>query len=105
MSAFAADLSAIRGLAQVLPGALPTAVNGIRVAASVRPRKFVIEGGDESPVTMPRTAFQVVYPDCTVMIDSGLDQATHDSFAPDGKTEPYYPENSPSCGRRSTAPA
>jgi glyoxylase-like metal-dependent hydrolase (beta-lactamase superfamily II) len=93
MSAFAADLSVIRGLAQVLPGALPTVVNGIRVAASVRPRKFVIEGGDDTPVTMPRTAFQVVYPDCTVMIDSGLDQATHDSFASDGKTEPYYPEN------------
>jgi glyoxylase-like metal-dependent hydrolase (beta-lactamase superfamily II) len=93
MSGFAPDLSVIRGLAQVLPGALPMAVNGIRVAASVRPRKFVIEGGDESQVTMPRTAFQVVYPDCTVMIDSGLDQATHDSFASDGKTEPYYPEN------------
>jgi glyoxylase-like metal-dependent hydrolase (beta-lactamase superfamily II) len=93
MSAFAPDLSVIRILAQVLPGALPTAVNGIRVAASVRPRKFVIEGGDESPVTMPRTAFQVGYPDCTVMIDSGLDQATHDSFASDGKSEPYYPEN------------
>src|SRR5437867_13407640 len=25
------------------------------------------------------------------MIDSGLDQATHDSFSPD-KPEPYYPE-------------
>lgn len=93
MSTFAADLSVIRGLARVLPGTLPNAVNGIRVAASVRPRKFVIEGGDDTPVTMPRTAFQVVYPDCTVMIDSGLDQSTHDSFASDGKTEPYYPEN------------
>ncbi len=40
---------------------------------------------------MPRTAFQVVYPDCTVMLDSGLDKATHDSFSPD-KPEPYYPE-------------
>lgn len=93
MSTFAPDLAVIRGLAQVLPGALPMAVNGIRVAASVRPRKFVIEGGDDTPVTMPRTAFQVVYPDCTMMIDSGLDQATHDSFASDGKTEPYYPES------------
>ena len=40
---------------------------------------------------MPRTAFQVVYPHCTVMIDSGLDKATHDSFSPD-KPEPYFPE-------------
>ena len=51
----------------------------------------MIQGGDDTPVTMPRTAFQVVYPDCTVMIDSGLDKATHDSFSPD-KPEPYYAE-------------
>ena len=88
---FAPDLTAIRRLAQILPGPLPVAVNGIRVAASIRPRKFVLQGGDETPVTMPRTAFQLVYPDCTVMIDSGMDQATHDSFSPD-KPEPYYPQ-------------
>src|SRR5215467_11689104 len=66
-------------MSTVLPGALPLAVNGVRVAASIRPRKFVIEGGDDTPVTMPRTAFQIVYPDCSVMIDSGLDEATHAS--------------------------
>jgi glyoxylase-like metal-dependent hydrolase (beta-lactamase superfamily II) len=88
---FAADLAVIRKLAGLLPGPRPVAVNGIRVAASIRLKRFVIEGGDESPVTMPRTAFQVVYPDCTVMIDSGLDQQTHDSFAPEGNTEPYFP--------------
>jgi glyoxylase-like metal-dependent hydrolase (beta-lactamase superfamily II) len=89
--AFDVDLATIRNLSRALPGALPTAVNGIRVAASIRPRKFVIEGGDDEPVTMPRTAFQLVYPDCTIMIDSGLDKATHDSFSPD-KPEPYFPE-------------
>jgi glyoxylase-like metal-dependent hydrolase (beta-lactamase superfamily II) len=86
---FGPDLAAVRALSTVQPGALPIAVNGIRVAASIRPRKFVIEGGDDTPVTMPRTAFQVVYPDCSVMIDSGLDKATHDSFSPD-KPEPYF---------------
>lgn len=89
--AFVADLSAMRAMSTVLPGALPLAVNGVRVGASIRPRKFVIAGGGDTPVTMPRTAFQVVYPDCTVMIDSGLDKATHDSFSPD-KPEPYYPD-------------
>ena len=89
---FGADLAVIRAMSTVLPGALPVAVNGVRVAASIRPRKLVIQGGDETPVTMPRTAFQVVYPDCTVMIDSGLDKATHDSFSPD-KPEPYYAED------------
>jgi glyoxylase-like metal-dependent hydrolase (beta-lactamase superfamily II) len=52
---------------------------------------LVVAGGDETPVTMPRTAFQIVYPDCSVMIDSGLDKATHDSFSPD-KPEPYFAE-------------
>ena len=86
---FHPDLATIRAMSTVLPGALPLAVNGVRVAASIRPRKFVIAGGDDTPVTMPRTAFQVIYPDCSVMLDSGLDKATHDSFSPD-KPEPYY---------------
>ena len=89
---FEANLAAIRRLANLLPGAKPTAVNGIRVAASIRPRKFVIQGGDDTPVTMPRTAFQVVYPDGTVMIDSGLDRETHDSFSTPDKREPYFPD-------------
>jgi glyoxylase-like metal-dependent hydrolase (beta-lactamase superfamily II) len=89
---FTADLAAIRRLARTLPGALPAAVNGIRVAASIRPNRFVIEGGDDTPITMPRTAFQVVYPDGTLMIDSGLDQETHDSFSTPDKREPYFPE-------------
>ena len=88
---FSPDLATIRAMSTVLPGALPLAVNGVRVAASIRPRKFVIEGGDDTPVTMPRTAFQIVYPDCSVMIDSGLDKATHASFSPD-KPEPYFAE-------------
>ena len=87
---FDADLGVIRRLANLLPGAKPVAVNGIRVAASIRSRKFVIEGGDDTPVTMPRTAFQVVYPDGTVMIDSGLDRKTHDSFSTPDKREPYF---------------
>lgn len=84
--AFEADLSAIRALATVVPGPLPIALNAVRFAASIRPRKFVIQGGDETPVTMPRTAYQVVYPDGAVMIDFGMDHATHESF---GQGEPY----------------
>jgi glyoxylase-like metal-dependent hydrolase (beta-lactamase superfamily II) len=87
---FHADIAEIRRLAGVMPGARPVAVNGVRVAASIRPRRFVIAGGDDTPVTMPRTAFQVVYPDGTVMIDSGLDKFTHDSFSDPDKPEPYF---------------
>lgn len=89
---FEAELSHIRRLAALLPGPRPVAVNGVRVAASIRPNRFVIEGGDDRPITMPRTAYQVVYPDCTVMIDSGLDQETHDSFSTPDKREPYFPD-------------
>lgn len=86
---FDVDLSTVRSLASVVPGPLPTALNAVNFAASIRPRKFVIEGGDETPVRMPRTAYQVVYPDGNVMIDSGMDQATHESF---GQGEPYDPQ-------------
>ena len=89
---FTADLAAIRRLAGILPGAWPVAVNAVRVAASIRSNRFVIEGGDDAPVTMPRTAFQLVYPDATVMIDSGLDRVTHDSFSTPDKREPYFPD-------------
>jgi len=89
---FGADLNVIRRLADLVPGAKPTAVNGIRVAASIRPRKLVIAGGDDTPVTMPRTVFQAVYPDGTVMLDTGLDAATHRSFSTPDKPEPYFPE-------------
>jgi glyoxylase-like metal-dependent hydrolase (beta-lactamase superfamily II) len=87
-AAFQPDLTTIRFMSRALPGLLPTRVNGVCVADSIRLRKFVIAGGDDTPVTMPRTAFQVVYPDRTVMIDSGLDKATHDSFSPE-RPEPY----------------
>jgi glyoxylase-like metal-dependent hydrolase (beta-lactamase superfamily II) len=83
---FGPDLARLRELAIAVPGALPTAVNGVRFAASIRPRKFVVEGGDDTPVAMPRTAFQVVYQDRTIMLDAGMDRETHDSF---GEGEPY----------------
>jgi glyoxylase-like metal-dependent hydrolase (beta-lactamase superfamily II) len=89
---FNPDLAAIRKLALSMPGPLPTALNNVNVAASIRPRKLAIEGGDDSAVTMPRTAYQVVYPDGPVMIDSALDIETHGSFRPD-KPEPYFPDD------------
>ncbi len=85
------DIEAVRAQAGLLPGPGPQAINAISVAASIRPRKFVVEGGDETPTAMPRTAYQLVYDDGTVMLDSGLDLETHESFGK-GEAEPYYPE-------------
>lgn len=90
-ASFDIDLARVRRLASLIPGPLPVALNGLRFAASIRPRKLVIEGGDEAPVTMPRTVYQLVYPDGTIMLDAAMDKATHDSFSPD-KPEPYDTE-------------
>jgi len=86
---FGPDLARLRELSTAIPGPLPTAVCGVKFAASLRPRKFVVEGGDETPVTMPRTAFQIVYPDRMIMLDAGMDRETHHSF---GAGEPFYAE-------------
>ena len=85
------DIEAVRAQARVLPGALPVAINAISVAASIRPRKLIVDGSDDTPTAMPRTAYQLVYPDGTVMLDSGLDIETHESFGK-GESEPYYPD-------------
>lgn len=87
-SAFDIDLATVRRMASLIPGPYPTSLNGVRFAASIRPKRLVIEGGDETPVTMPRTVYQLVYPDGTIMLDAAMDKATHDSFSPD-KPEPY----------------
>jgi glyoxylase-like metal-dependent hydrolase (beta-lactamase superfamily II) len=88
-TAFQADLGRLRELASVIPGPAPTAVNGVTFAASIRPRKLIVEGGDETPAAMPRTAFQVVYETGTILLDAGMDRETHESF---GGAEPYFPD-------------
>ncbi len=87
---FHANISDIRSVERLVPGQRPQAINVANVAASIRPFKFVVEGGDDTPTSMPRTAYQLVYEDGTVMLDSGLDKATHDSFS-DAGNEPYDP--------------
>ena len=88
---FDVDISTVRAMANVLPGSLPVALNAISVASSIRPRKLVVAGGDDTPTPMPRTAYQLVYGDGTFVLDSGLDLQTHESFGK-GAAEPYYPE-------------
>ncbi len=85
---FAPDLDHLRFVAGRIPGSPPVALNVIKVAESHRTRNLVVEGADETPHVMARTAYQVVYRDGTVMIDSGLDEETHATF---GKTpQPFF---------------
>jgi glyoxylase-like metal-dependent hydrolase (beta-lactamase superfamily II) len=88
---FSADLAAVRQAAKSMPGALPLRVNVIKFAESRRTKNFAIKGAPREPSIQARTAYQVVYPDGTIMIDSGMDLQVHKFFGR-GVEEPYFPE-------------
>jgi glyoxylase-like metal-dependent hydrolase (beta-lactamase superfamily II) len=87
-----ADLLArVRAAAATIPGALPTRINYLKIAESHRPMADIIEGGSQANYISARTAFQVVYPSGSVMIDSGMNQTVHKFFG-FGREEPFWPE-------------
>jgi glyoxylase-like metal-dependent hydrolase (beta-lactamase superfamily II) len=89
---YSSDLLArVRAAAATSPGALPTRINFVKVAESHRPMSDIIEGGSKENYISARTAFQVVYPSGSVMIDSGMDQTVHKFFG-FGREEPFWPE-------------
>jgi glyoxylase-like metal-dependent hydrolase (beta-lactamase superfamily II) len=73
-------LQHIRATSRSIPGELPTNINYLKYAESIRKWSDVIEGGTSDPYTMARTAFQVEYPDGWVMIDAGMDRQVHHFF-------------------------
>ncbi len=87
---FSADLSAIRQAAKSMPGALPVRVNVVKFAESRRTKNFAIKGAPREPSIQARTAYQIVYPDGTIMIDTGMDVDVHKFFGR-GVEEPYFP--------------
>ena len=89
--AWHADIAQIRQLAGMIPGARPIRVNVIKFAESRRPKNFAVKGQPAEPSVQARTAYQIVYPDGTVMVDTGMDLATHQFFGR-GVQEPYFPE-------------
>jgi glyoxylase-like metal-dependent hydrolase (beta-lactamase superfamily II) len=87
---FSADLSAIRQAAKSMPGALPLRVNVVKFAESRRTKNFAIKGAPREPSIQARTAYQIVYPDGAIMIDTGMDLDVHKFFGR-GVEEPYFP--------------
>lgn len=89
---FAPDLDNLRRLARLPAGPLPVALNAVKVADSIRPRRVVIEGGDDTPHIMCRALYQLVYDDGALMIDTGMDEETHRQFGVAGRpfTDPFY---------------
>lgn len=90
--AFNPSLAKLRALAGVIVGELPTAINATKVADTIRPASVVVSGESEHrKMTLARTVYQFVYPQGTILLDSGMDLETHRTF---GKTEePFYPDN------------
>ena len=82
-------LDRVRQAADDIPGAPPESINFIKFAESHRTYAAVIDGGTDEPFVSARTAFQVVYPGGTVMIDAGMDEAVH-RFYGFGRDEPYW---------------
>ena len=83
-----ANLDEIRQTARLIPGSPPLRVNALKFAESRRAKKFSVKGAPDEPSVQARTAFQIVYPDGYIMLDSGMDQQVHNFFGR-GVVEPY----------------
>jgi glyoxylase-like metal-dependent hydrolase (beta-lactamase superfamily II) len=82
-------LTRVRAAAKAVPGPLPDRINFIKIAESHRPLSDIIVGGSQQDYVSARTAFQVVFPAGSVMIDAGMDETVHKFFG-FGRAEPYW---------------
>jgi glyoxylase-like metal-dependent hydrolase (beta-lactamase superfamily II) len=89
--AWSADIAAVRQVASLIPGPRPLRINILKFAESRRTKNFSVKGAPKIPSIQARTAFQVVYRDGTVMVDSGMDLQVHKFFGR-GQEEPYFPD-------------
>lgn len=84
-------LKRVRVAATAIPGELATTINMAKVAESHRSYAAIIDGGSDDIFISARTAFQVVYPNGSVMLDSGMDEDVHRYYG-FGRDEPYFPD-------------
>jgi glyoxylase-like metal-dependent hydrolase (beta-lactamase superfamily II) len=84
-------LQVVRRAADAVPGELAERINFVKVAESHRTYAAVIDGGSDEPFVSARTAFQLVYPAGSIMIDSGMDETVHQYYG-FGRDEPYWQE-------------
>jgi glyoxylase-like metal-dependent hydrolase (beta-lactamase superfamily II) len=87
-AAWTASLADIQRTAELIPGARPLRLNVVKFAESRRTKNFSVQGAPVEPSVQARTAFQVVYADGTVMVDTGMPVAVHRFFGR-GVEEPY----------------
>ena len=84
-------LEQVRQAASKVSGELAATINFAKVAESHRTYAGIIEGGSEDLFISARTAFQIVYPSGSIMLDSGMDETVH-KFYGFGREEPYWQE-------------
>lgn len=81
----------IRNASRAIPGDPPVALNFVKFAESHRTYSVVIQDGSDDLFISARTAFQVIYPNGSIMIDTGMDETVH-RFYGFGRIEPYWPK-------------
>ena len=73
---FDLDIAAVRNAAATLPGALPATIEVETVSHTLVPHIAMVSGTDWSQIDTPRNVYRVVFPDKTLIIDTGWDAAT-----------------------------
>jgi glyoxylase-like metal-dependent hydrolase (beta-lactamase superfamily II) len=83
-STYQLDMAQIRQLAQADGSLLPTHLNVLFLGEGTMPQFLVFAGGGLQETSMPVPVFQVVYPDGTVIVDTGMDRVSFDQMFPGG---------------------
>jgi glyoxylase-like metal-dependent hydrolase (beta-lactamase superfamily II) len=73
---YSIDIAEVRRLADSMPGDKPTEVRVETVAVTQFPKTAVVAGDGWESVDIPISAYQLAYADHTVVIDTGLDEAS-----------------------------
>lgn len=76
---FSIDLNEVRRLADSIPGPLATEVRSERVAAFDFPATAIVAGDGWAKTEMSVYAYQLVFPDRRVIVDTGMDEKTANS--------------------------
>ncbi len=89
-STYRLDINQIRQLAGEDNRLFPVRLNSLILGQGSMPQFVVFAGGGLQPMRMPVPAYQVVYPDGTVIVDTGMDQTSFDGmFGGSFSTESY----------------
>ena len=82
-------LNKIRVASQSISGEKAKEVRYTIFAESPRTFSATVEGGNNSPYIQARTAYQLVFPNSSIMIDAGMDEEVHNFFGK-GEKQPYF---------------